>query len=156
MHHLNRFHLSTFVFPSIFGRSGFWPLFAHPSMPSLIYYRPRCPLPLSPSLRCLHSLAPTHRSGTHSPDARTCALHRHYSNCQWSSTTTQPTDQTTPRSSSFLPPGVLSFFMCFFPANKAWKVNRCLIFMLYMIKVANSFNLWGFTFFPSFGVSNCR
>jgi len=47
--------------------------------------------------------------------------------------------------------------MFFLSANKAWKNNKCLIFMLYMIKVANTFNLWGFCFlsflfFPSFGV----
>lgn len=62
--------------------------------------------------------------------ARTCALHRHYSNCQWSPTTIQPT------SSLPLPPGILSFLMFFLSANKAWKSNRCLNFIMYVIKVA--------------------
>jgi hypothetical protein len=48
-----------------------------------------------------------------------------------------------------VPPARYSLVLFVLPFDEqAWKTNKCLIFMLYMIKVASTFNLWGFSFCP--------
>jgi hypothetical protein len=138
--HPNRFHLSTFVF--LFSRS-VWTL-ASARTPvdaaSHLFAAPRpCRHPCIASILVL-ALAPTHRTGARS------RRHARVFSIDITPTANSHPPAPNPQIKQHtvflsLPPArySLSFFMFFLSANKAWKNNKCLNFMLYMIKVANTF-----------------
>jgi hypothetical protein len=150
MHRPNRFHLSTLVFLPFFGWSGFWPLLAHRRCRLSFTIALTAPCPcrrpcVAPIL--VLALAPTHRTGTrsrtHSIDITPIAnSHPPPPNSQIKQHHSLP-----PPPSPCLPVYSRSLCSSFWRA-KHGKNNKCLYFMLYMIEVANTFNLWGFSFFP--------
>lgn len=131
------FNVFSFVcFPFLFsGWSGFLPLLARTRRPplSFILLLASCPSPTA--------LVPAGvRIYTRTPYAVVATGNRQPS---------LPNPQTKQHHDLPLSPSrpvFLSFFMVFLSANKAWQSNRWLNFMLYMIKVANTFYSRGFFF----------